>query len=303
MLWVWAMTLVPINAVNDALSGLPRLRVVLATLPPHARITVMIHGYKYTPGQPGRCPHDHIFSVDPKTTNTRVISWPGRLVLGPDHLGIAFGWDGSGSLWRAWQMSARAGTQLARLMDVIADSGHQVDIVAHSLGARVALAGIAQASAGSVGKAILIAPAEFQGRSQAALAGPAGRQAQVLNVISGENAVYDRGLEWLVAPHRWGERTLGLGLDQNHPRWTDLRIDRACTRQALAATGYPIAAPNRRICHWSGYLRQGLFPLYRAVLEGKLPLPVLNRVLTETARATPAPRQLPGFAPVQSELA
>jgi hypothetical protein len=300
MLWVLAMTLVPINAENDALTGLPRLSAVLATLPPHARITVMIHGYKYAPGQPGRCPHDHIFSVNPRTTNARVISWPRRLGLGADHLGIAFGWDGSGSLWRAWQMSAHAGAQLARLIDLIAASGHRVDMVAHSFGARVALAGMAQAGAGSVGKAILIAPAEFQGRTLAALAAPAGHQAQVLNVISRENAVYDRGLEWLVAPHRWGERALGLGLDRDHPRWTDLRIDRACTRQALAAAGYPIAAPTRRICHWSGYLRQGLFPLYRAVLQDRLPLAILNRALTATDRAAPAPHPMPEFAPIQS---
>ncbi len=280
------MTLVPINAVGNALSDLTRLGPVLQALPHGARITVMIHGYKYAPGQPGLCPHDHIFSLTPKTTNARVISWPRHLGLGRDHLGIAFGWDGSGSLWRAWHMSALAGLQLARLVDLIAASGHRVDLVGHSLGARVALAALAHVQAGSVGKAIFIAPAAFRGQSLAALAAPAGRHVQVLNVISRENALYDHGLEWLVAPHRWGERSLGLGLDLDHPRWTDLRIDRDAVRTTLAQLGYPIAAPTRRVCHWSGYLRQGLFPLYRAILSDRLALPVLGRALHADSRLT-----------------
>jgi pimeloyl-ACP methyl ester carboxylesterase len=303
MLWVKAMTLVPINAVDGELAGMPGLEHALLSLSPHGRITVMIHGFKYAPGQPGRCPHDHIFSLTPDHSDPRVISWPARLGLGPDHLGIAFGWDGSGSFWRAWQRSADAGLLLARLIDQLAAMGHRVDLVAHSLGARVALGALQHAPAGSVGKAILIAPAEFQRRSQAALAAPAGRSAHILNVISRENAIYDRGLEWLVAPHRWGERSLGLGLDRDFPRWTDLRIDDARTRQSLAVIGYPIAAPTRRACHWSGYLRQGLFALYRAVLEDRLPLPVLNRALATTQTPSSAPHLLSELAPIRAEPA
>lgn len=289
MLWIAGMTLVPINVVDDALTGLPLLMQALHALPSHARITVMIHGYKYAPCQPGRCPHDHIFSYAPAPGNARVVSWPRRLGLGPGHLGIGFGWDGAGSLWRAWAMSALAGVQLARLVDLIAAHGHRVDLVGHSLGARVGLAALPHLLPGSVGKAIFIAPAAFQGQARVALAAPAGRDLQVLNVISRENALFDHGLEWLLAPHRWGERSLGLGLD--HPRWLDLRIDREAERATLSHLGYPIAAPTRRVCHWSGYLRKGLFPLYRAVLSDRLPLSRLGRALRATSH--PVPRQGP----------
>jgi pimeloyl-ACP methyl ester carboxylesterase len=287
--WVAAMTLVPINVVDDTLAGLTRLMPALQALPPQARVTVMIHGYQYAPGQPGRCPYDHIFSYAPAPGNARVVSWPRRLDLGKNHLGIGFGWDGGGSLWRAWAMAAHAGGQLALLVDLIAASGHRVDLVGHSLGARVALCALAQVQAGSVGKAIFIAPAAFQQQARIALAGAGGAKLQVLNVISRENALFDRGLEWLLAAHRWRERSLGAGLDQHHSRWIDLRIDLDAARAALAHLGYPVAAPTRRVCHWSGYLRQGLFPLYRAVLSDRLALPKLGRALQASNRPAPRP--------------
>jgi Alpha/beta hydrolase family len=287
------MTLVPIDAIDKTLVGLPRLMAAVEALPATAKITVMTHGFKYAPGQAGRCPHDHILSFAPDGLNPRVISWPMGLGVGADHLGIAFGWDGSGSLWRAWQMSAEAGRLLGHLVDLLAARGRRVDIIAHSLGARVALTAMASAGAGSVGKAILIAPAEFQARAQAALGGPAGKTAQVLNVISRENALYDRGLEWLIAPHRWGERSLGLGLAEDHARWTDLQIDQPATRQVLGDLGYRVAAPTQRICHWSGYVREGLFPLYRDILADRLPLTLLGRALAPVAR--------PGFRPAMAQ--
>ncbi len=286
------MTLVPINAIDGGLVGLPRLMTAIEALPANARITVMIHGFKYAPGQSGRCPHDHIFSLSPDTPNLRVVSWPAQLGIGPDHLGIAFGWDGSGSLWRAWRMSACAGGLLARLVDLLAARGRPVDMIGHSLGARVALAAMVRSQSQAVGKAILIAPAEFQARAQATLSSPACKSTRILNVISRENAVYDRGLEWLIAPHRWGERSLGLGLVEAHPRWSDLQIDRSAVRHGLRELGYPIDAPTSRICHWSGYLRQGLFPLYRAILADRLPFVTLDRTLCAATR----PGKHPGLA-------
>ena len=39
------MPLVPINAVDGRLEGVPRLIAALEALPEHGRVTVMIHGY------------------------------------------------------------------------------------------------------------------------------------------------------------------------------------------------------------------------------------------------------------------
>jgi hypothetical protein len=295
MWWAEAkMTLVRIDAEFSALAGLASLRTAMADLPEQARITVMVHGFKFSPGIDGRCPHGDIFSLTPGESGS--VSWPRHLGLGAAHLGIAFGWDGAGSLWRAWREARAAGAVLARLADLAAAEGRSIDLIAHSLGARVALSAMAQAEAGALGKAILIAPAEFQARAQEAMDRPCGAAARVLNVVSRENALYDRGLEWLLAPHRLGERSLGLGLSEPRGNWTDLRIDDPAALDALARLGYPIAPPLRRVCHWSGYLRPGIFALYRAVLSGSLALSLLRAALPEPRRGAGGPGWLLPFA-------
>ena len=278
------MTLVRLNATRTGLEGLPQLEAALQALPSTARITVMIHGYKYAPGRAGHCPHDYILSAKPEDLSERAISWPSNLGVGNAHLGIAFGWDGSGSLWRAWKRSAEAGCLLAQGLDLVADRGCRVDMIAHSLGARVAISALSRVRSGAVGTMILLAPAEFQVRACAALFSPAGRTAQVLNVVSRQNRVFDRGLEWLIAPHRWGERSLGMGLESPHANWADLAIDDPAVLPALGVLGYPVAAPKGRVCHWSGYVRAGLFPLYRDVLDQTLPFAVLKSHLLLAAR-------------------
>ena len=277
------MTLVPINAANRALSGLPDLRRALADLPEGARITVMIHGFKFAPGKGVDCPHRHILSLEPLADQPRAISWPKHLRIGRENLGIAFGWQASRTLWHAWAEAERAGHALARLIDIVGRDGRRVDIIGHSLGARVALSAIRQAGAGTVGKAILIAPAEFRQAAEMAMVAPAGRTVRVLNVTSYENHLFDRLLEWLVAPHMPGMRSLGDGMRRSPPNWTDLRIGDAAVLEALEGFGHRIGPPVRRICHWSGYLRPGLFPLYRAILSDSLPLAQISAALPDRA--------------------
>lgn len=273
------MPLVTINANATALSGLSALRAQLNTLPSDVRITVMIHGFQFSPGRAGVCPHKHILSFHPPEDEARAVSWPKHLQVGPGHLGIAFGWDASGSLWRAWAEAARAGRALARLLNELAAGGRQADVVAHSLGARVALQALHNTTPGAVRRKILLAPAEFRGAAAEAMATPAGRTADVINVISSENSIFDAALKWLIAPHRPSRRSLGAGLKQSLPNWTELWIDDPDTLSALAGLGYRVAPPVRRICHWSGYLRPGLFPFYRAVLSGALPFDTLTAAL------------------------
>lgn len=279
------MALVRIDAQTTAPSGLAALGAALADLPAGAPVTVLIHGFGYTPGRPGRCPHRTLLSAEPAPGRRRAGSWPRALGQGDGALAVAFGWQAGGTIWHAWAEAARAGRALARVLDRLAADGRQADLVAHSLGARVALSALAQAPEGSVRRAILIAPAEFRAAAETALEAPAGRTAEVLNVISRENDLFDALVEWLIAPHRPGARTLGLGLAAPRPGWTDLAIDDAATLAALARLGHPVAPPDRRVCHWSGYLRPGLFPLYRAVLSGALPLPVLRAALPDGAPA------------------
>lgn len=78
---------------------------------------------------------------------------------------------------------------------------------------------------------------------------------------------------------------LGLG-QARAPNLVTLELDAPATLTRLRAAGFAIAPPTHRICHWSAYLRPGVFALYRAVLDDSLPFHRL-RSLTAT---DPAPR-------------
>ncbi|WP_095588821.1 alpha/beta hydrolase [Actibacterium ureilyticum] len=290
------MPLVQINAGPAGLVPDPdaetRLRTALHALPKGAPVVILIHGFKFSPSHPARSPHRHILALDPASGCRKALSWPRALGFGDDTadgLCIAFGWEASGSIWRAYGQAARTGAALARLIATIRhhSPGRQVDILAHSLGARVTLAALPHLQAGALRHAILMAPAETRSQARAALDTPAGRAAAFLTVASGENTLYDLLLEWLVAPHRPGDRSLGQAGFTDRANWLTLRIDSTATLQALRDLGFPVAAPERRICHWSPYLRPGMFGLYTALLRADFPLEHLRMRLPDT----PQPRR------------
>lgn len=256
-----------------------RAAEAVASLPPTAPVVALLHGYRYAPGRPGHCPRESLYAAD---------GWPRRLALDQALL-IGFGWNAHGTIWQAWEASARAGAALAAVMQAV---GRPVDAVAHSLGARVALLAAGQAPAGTAGRLILLAAAAFRGEAQAALATPGGAAAEFFNVTSRENDLFDALLTGAL-PGRG--RPLGRGLGEWRRNWVDIAIDRAGTRAALGMLGFPIPTPDRRFCHWSGYLRPGLFPFYSALLRERalLPLPLLAGLLPELADADPRLVPLP----------
>jgi pimeloyl-ACP methyl ester carboxylesterase len=255
-------------------------------------IVAMIHGYKFVPGHPDRCPHRHILSLEARDDCWKALSWPRALGFtgtGPaEGLAIAFGWHARGTIWEAWRRAEAAGAALAGTVELLAAAapGRRVHVVAHSLGARVALAAMRRAPAGAFGRVILLAGADYAGAAEAALDAPGGRGAELVNVASRENLPFDLMIEGLVAPPRRGDVTLGRGLRPG-PRRLTLRLDDARTLAALAARGFAIAPPERRICHWSAYLRPGVFAFYRALLRepARTPLPPLAAALARPAQA------------------
>lgn len=289
------MALVQINSQHGALTGTATLEAALATLPPAVPVVVMIHGYKFSPSCPHRSPHRHILGLDPDLTKPRAISWPRHLRLDETGLGVAFGWEASGTLPQAYRRAAQAGEGLAHLLDRIAAvRGTPAHIIAHSLGARVALSALTHLAPHAAGRMILMQPAELRGAARAALDTPAGRAAGIVAITGRENDLFDALFEFGVAPVAralaWGSaRSVGAGLDAVRPNWTDVAIDRSGVLSALAALGYRVAAPDRTVCHWSGYLRPGAFPLYRAIIDGRLPLATLRAALG--AAPIPAPQR------------
>lgn len=251
-------------------------------------ITIMVHGYKYQPGHPIHCPHTSLFASTPAPHPrvdrlARIISWPQHLGLRGqpgEGLGLSFGWHARGTIWRAYRQAEQAGVALADLIARLRqlDPTRQINLITHSLGARVALSALERCAHSSVQTAILLAPAEFAEHAHRVLMSEQARTTQVLCVTSRENDLYDFMLEQCVSAPSKGGRVIGheaLRL----PNLTTLQLDDPDSLTALRHLGYHVAAPTNRICHWSPYLRPGVFTLYRAVLSGTLALPHLRAQL------------------------
>lgn len=294
------MTLIRLDAVagRPQLHGLgeaPEALLAEAVRSTRGPVVVMIHGYKFIPGHPRRCPHRHILGLERRRPCRKALSWPRALgftgAACDEGLGLAFGWHARGTLWDAWRRAEAAGAALAQVAEVLRAAAPErpVHVVAHSLGARVALAAMARAPAGTFGRALLLAGAEFASSAEAALAAPGGRAAELVNVTSRENLLFDLLLETLVAPPRRGDVTLGRGLAQG-PRRLTLRLEDAHTLAALGRHGFSVAPPERRVCHWSAYLRPGVFDLYRALLRAPASTPLASLA---AAVAPPIPAMHP----------
>jgi len=268
------MALLSVNAAQGAAGHVPAgelsLSDALKGLAPGRSVTIMIHGYRFCPSSPEHDPHRHILSVTPRPDCWKAVSWPRHLHLDRPGaaLGIGFGWPATGPLPRVARRAHEAGRQLARMIGAIraARPDVPVNLVAHSLGARVALTALETAPRGAVARMILISGAEYRAAAERALSSAAAARCQVLNVTSGENAAFDLMFRLAVAPPDPFDRPLSAGLG-HLPRCIDLAIDDDATRAALQALGHKLRAPATRICHWSGYMRPGLFAVYRRMLD------------------------------------
>lgn len=293
--------------VDLALAG------ALRALPPGAPVAVLIHGYKFSPWRPAHDPHTHIFALGPTRRCRKARSWPRGLGFSArgtaDGLCIAFGWDAKApvdalGLPAIHARAPGAAVALTRLLDMIAELApeRRVDLLAHSLGARVALLAMAALRRPVVGRAILMAAADYRSSARAALANPVLAGADVINVISRENDLYDFLFQAAVAAPRPGDAPLGQGLPGAPGRWVDLPIDCDATLGALAQTGIAVAPPGRRACHWSGYLRPGMFDLYGALIRDRAAWPAarLRALVAAPPRPIPADASvdLPVFLPL-----
>jgi hypothetical protein len=253
-----------------------------------APIAVMIHGYRYAPDAGQNCPFGHIFALEPKAPHGKwrdktLVSWPKHLGLGgAQGLAIGFGWPARGWPADVNARAAAAGAALAEMAATVAqiDAARALDVIGHSMGARVALAALHHAKPGHLRRLILLAAAETRGPALTAARSPAGQAAQIINVTTRENDLFDFLYEWGVAGGR--DTAIGQGLGCALNNWTHLQLDAASHLRALARLGYGLPSPPARICHWSPYIRPGTFSLYRAVLDGSLDIGALAAALPAT---------------------
>ena len=291
------MPLVSVNARDGQVTGVDwtvplglQLHAALSDSAPDVPVVVMIHGFRFSPDLPFSDPHSHILSLEPRPDCRKAVSWPRHLGFGrsPDEgLAVGFGWRARGTIWQANAEARHAGIALAGLIRQILeiDPGRQINVLAHSLGARVVLAALHGLPPHSIGRLVLMAGAELTCHAASAMASPAGQTAEVFNMTTRENDLFDFLTERLLQAPRPGNRALGHGLPNPRANWLDLQIDQAETLAVLASLGHRIAPPHLRICHWSAYLRPGLFGLYRALLTDPWSL-ALDQLRTQLPRQT-----------------
>lgn len=261
------------------------LALRLARLHPKAPVVAMVHGFRFAPDAGQHCPFGHIFALEPKAELVKrrdktLISWPRHLGLGgAAGLAIGFGWPARGTLGQVNRRAEQAGAALAQLAAAIAeiDPNRSLDIIGHSLGARAALASLHYAKEGHMGRLILLSAAETRQPALRAMRTPAGQRAQIVNVTTRENDLFDAVYEWGVALGR--DTAIGQGLGCSLPNWINLQLDAPRSLNVLAEFGFALPSPPARICHWSPYIRPGIFGLYRALLNGSLDLQALAAAL------------------------
>ncbi|QFT93490.1 Alpha/beta hydrolase family protein [Roseovarius sp. THAF9] len=236
-------------------------------------VIIMTHGFKFEPGHPNACPHTHILSLAPKSGTWKAKSWPRGLGFGAGNrdegLAIGFGWSARGSIWDAYKQAEQAGFCLADLVSMIrrVAPDRPVHLMAHSMGARVALGALPRLRAGAIGRVLLLNGAEFGTAARAAIESDAGRAAEIISVTTRENDLFDFLMERLISAPEHGDRSLAQALPQRQNTLT-VQLDHPDTLPSLERTGFRVAPGRARFyCHWSTYLREGLFDFYRALLR------------------------------------
>lgn len=241
-------------------------------------VIVMIHGFKYQPGHRRHCPHHTIFDLPMVAAPRSAQTWPQQLGFGTgqpnEGLAIAFGWPARGALWRARRQANSAGRALAQVLTAVKQRApnRRIHIIAHSLGVELALAALHILPPNTVGRMISLTGATYQSHVCAALASPAGRTVEFINVTSRENDPFDWMFERLIAPQTRGDQTIGTGLDA--PNAVTVQLDCSVTLDHLARIGVQINPAQRRMSHWSSYTRPGAMCLYDRLLRHPEQLPL-----------------------------
>jgi len=260
----------------------------LAALAPDAPVVILIHGYKFDPGpthRPQDDPHRSLYAFGADLGSWKVRSWPEGLGFHPQSpeggLCIGFGWPAiephfphllgarRTGFAAVYDRAADYGFHLAELIARIRglDPGRPVDLLAHSLGARVALCALPHLEA-APDRIVLLGAAEFDARARESLAAHRGlRQPQVYNVTARANDFYDAMFETFAPRRGWRERAVGLGLRDPLPFWLDVQLDRQDLTDWINAQGIALKPSEARLCHWSFYTRGGAFDVYQAILR------------------------------------
>lgn len=267
-------------AGGDLVAG---LGAALGRVAAGAPVVVLVHGWKFHPRIAAADPHRSLYAFRPGR-NRRIRSWPEGLGIADDDgetgLAIGFGWPASAphveslvsrgrtGFATVYDRAGATGTALAALVALVQAlaPGRPVDVFAHSLGARVALAALPHLDRAPE-RMILLGAAELAVRARGFLAARrAAEPPAIYNVTARTNDIYDLAFECFVPGRRPGERALGAGL-AGLPSWLDLQLDSFDVTEWANGQGIALSPETARCCHWGFYTRQGALALYQAILR------------------------------------
>ena len=252
-------------------------------------VIILIHGFKYDPDCLTASPHTSIFGGMAHRSGRARKRWLCRLGFGmgnaDEGLAIAFGWHARGNLWRAARAAHGAGDCLAQMITLIhrAAPHRPIHVISHSMGSEVVFAALKAVPAGAVGRVIALSGASYASHAAAAMQTPAGQAAELFNVTSRENDLFDFIYERLITPPVPGDGAMGGGIAL--PNVVNIQLDCPRTLSVLARFGGHIAPARRRMCHWSSYTRPGALRFYAHALRNTdaVPLSVLQQALPKVS--------------------
>jgi hypothetical protein len=318
----------------DGLDAATLRRAALGLRPARAGLVaptvLMIHGFRYDPDAARADPHATLFRDGPTPptldSRGRAASWPHGLGFTGDGaenaLCLGFGWRaragmatgylraGANGFALACKAAEAAGDALAdRLTQLAPALNRPVDVLAHSLGARVALRALHACAANGApvrfGRMILMGPAAFAAEARAALAAcDAARvpEPEVYCLSARGNARFDLLFE-VLGPWGTGPSLGRAGLGERRARWLDLAFDDEALDRWAADHGLSLAPARRGPCHWSFYTRPGVMALHRAILTRTPGFGVEEMRATGVPERRPARRNQPFLTPAPQPTA
>lgn len=206
---------------------------------------------------------------------------------------IGFGWHALGvgrtpmaTLRGAYRRAVPAASALAILFDRLgrAAPGRPVNILAHSLGGRVALLAFRASRGVALGRAVLMGPAEFRDKALLALEPHLGSTLEIFNLQAAENRLFDRLFARIIGPKR-KDGVLGEGLCVADPlvarHWLDLDMGDMRLVSLLKQRGITLGPRRSFVDHWGFYRRAGALALHAHLLTGgsEWSVPELRRAL------------------------
>ncbi len=287
------MPILRLNAIEDGLHLHNSPTCAMSTLRTAARdhgpIVVMVHGFKYDPTNVTYNPHTSIFAWHPRKAHTKSPSWPHDMGFGTgltrEGLAIAFAWPARGTIWQAQRAAHLAGKHLAHVIQAIKEYAPErpVHILTHSMGSEVAFEAMMHLPSQSVDRVVALTGASHTGNAEKAMQTVAGQTAELFNVTSRENDLFDFMFEQLIRSRVKDDHAMGQGVFL--PNAINLQMDCPRTLQTLSVFGAEISLSQRRVCHWSGYTRPGAMRFYERLFRNPegTPMQTLKELLPNEA--------------------